>query len=354
MNIIKNKKNYRKKIYFLRANQTKYGGAEIYLSRLSKALNKENIDYKIINSIIPQFFPSWLRAILFNFQVTIIKGNRFYFSLDRITCPDIYRAGDGVHKIFLSLEKKSWLNPLHPLYLFLEKRCFENAKKIIANSKMVKREIIDTYGINPEKISVIYSGIELKEIDYKLSFEKLSKEFNLTKDSPIILFVGSGYKRKGVYEFLKIIKALENKDVISIIIGKEKNIKFYNSLAIELGIESRVIFTGARNDVDNFYAISDIFLFPTHYEPFGNVILEAMNKKNVIFTTMQNGASEIIGREFIMQNPLDFTVVEKINMLLKNKELLKEVQDHNRHKSKQFSIEKNLELTLNLIDEVIN
>jgi UDP-glucose:(heptosyl)LPS alpha-1,3-glucosyltransferase len=95
-----------KSIYFLRANKTKFGGAEVYLSRLSRALKKQNINHQIENSIFPKFLPSWLRAILFNFQVCFSKKGRFYFSLDRITCPDIYRAGDGVHKTFLKIEKK--------------------------------------------------------------------------------------------------------------------------------------------------------------------------------------------------------------------------------------------------------
>ena len=163
----------RKKIYFIREKNTNFGGAEVYLSRLSHALKKQNIEHEIIFSNIPVFLPSWLRIILFNLRLIISKRDRLYFSLERIICPDIYRAGDGVHKIFLSIEKKSKFNPLHPLYLYLEKRCFNNAKRIIANSEMVKREIIDCYQISPEKISVIYSGIELKEIDYESSFEKL-------------------------------------------------------------------------------------------------------------------------------------------------------------------------------------
>ena len=319
----------RKKIYFIREKNTNFGGAEVYLSRLSNALINQNIEHEIIFSNIPVFLPSWLRLILFNLRLIISKRDRLYFSLERIICPDIYRAGDGVHKIFLRIEKKSKLNPLHPLYLYLERKCFKNAKKIIANSEMVKNEIINSYNVNPEKIRVIYSGIELKEFDYRQSFNKLSKEFNIPENSPIILFVGSGYKRKGVYEFLNIIASLDNSDVIAFIVGKEKKIEFYKNLAKKLGIEPRVFFVGARNDVDDFYTISDIFLFPTHYEPFGNVILEAMNKKNVIFTTMQNGASEILDKEFLMQSPSDYTVVEKINKLISDPIKIKNTRKKN-------------------------
>lgn len=354
MKIIRNQKKYRKKIYFLRANKTKYGGAEVYLSRLSKALTKKNIEHKVVNSNIPAFFPSWLRVILFNLKVSLFKGNRFYFSLDRVTCPDIYRAGDGVHKTFLGIEKKSKLNPLHQVYLFFEKRCFSKASKIIAISEMVKNNIISAYKVDSEKISVVYNGIELKEIDYEYSFKKLSREFSIPKGWPIILFVGSGFQRKGVKEFLQIFAALSNKKVMSLIVGKDKDMNYYSSLASELGVESRVIFTGSRLDVDDFFTISDIFLFPTHYEPFGNVILEAMNFNNAVYTTSQCGGGELLGKEFIMQNPYDLSIVDRIDELLVDDNSLKKIKQTNRKKSQEFSIEKNLELTLNIIDEVIN
>jgi UDP-glucose:(heptosyl)LPS alpha-1,3-glucosyltransferase len=218
------------KLFFIRANKTKYGGAENYLSHLSEVLTKKNIEHQVINLIFPKFFPSWLRIILFNFQVCLTKKNKFYFSLDRIICPDIYRAGDGVHKVYLSIEKKSKTNLLHPIYLFLEKRCFKRARHIIANSNMIKNEIINTYKINPEKISVIYNGIKIKEFNYQQSFDRLSKEFPIKQEQKILLYVGSGFKRKGVEEFLHIVAMLENSSLKAFVVGKEKNIEYYQKL----------------------------------------------------------------------------------------------------------------------------
>ena len=343
-----------KTLYFIRANKTKFGGAEMYLSRLSDALDKQNIKHEIINSIFPKFLPSWSRAILFNFQVCLTKRNKFYFSLDRITCPDIYRAGDGVHSVFLTVEKKSKLNPLHPVYLFLEKRCFQKAKRIIANSEMVRNQIINMYNINPAKIDVVYNGIESKELNYKNSFDKLSREFLIKEDQPTLLYVGSGFQRKGVREFLQIVAKLQMPNIKAFVVGKEKNIEYYQQLAIELKIDSQVIFTGPREDVNDFYTISDIFIFPTHYEPFGNVILEAMNFKNAVFTTRQNGASEILDDFFIMDKSDDFSIVTKITNLIDNMDKLESVKKENRIKSQQFSIDRNLLETLKVIDEVVN
>lgn len=341
-----------KKIYFIRSSSTQFGGAENYLTRLSKAMTIKKIEHQIIHSIFPKFLPSWLRALVFNLHVNLIKKNKFYFSLDRITCPDIYRAGDGVHKKFLTIEKKSKFNLLHPTYLFLEHRCFKNAKYIIANSSMVKNQIIDNYNINPNKIEVIYNGIEIKQTNFNKSFSKLSKEFEIKSNQSIILFVGSGFKRKGVSEFLEIFSRLKTKNIRAFIIGKDNFTQYYQNLAKKLNINDQVIFTGARVDVDDFYTISDIFLFPTHYDPFSNVVLEAMNFENVVFTSENNGASEILDENFIIKNS-DYSVISStIDNLLSDNSTLNAEKIKNKKKSELFSIEKNLKMTLDLINKI--
>ncbi|MDC0492613.1 glycosyltransferase family 4 protein, partial [Candidatus Pseudothioglobus singularis] len=204
------------------------------------------------------------------------------------------------------------------------------------------------------KIKVIYSGIGSKEINFHSSFEKLSEEYSITADNAVFLFVGSGFKRKGVLEFLQIIAKLDKENIKAFVIGREKNPKYYLDVAKNLGIGSKVIFTGPREDVSDFYNISDIFILPTHYEPFSNVVIEALQSENVVFTTKQNGASEILEDKFIMKNPNDFSIVATIEEFLENKMLLKQVKNENRLLSKKFSIEKNLDETLKAINEVIN
>jgi len=341
------------KLYLVREKSTKFGGAEVYLSRLSKVLSNNGIEHKILNSVFPRILPSWLRIILFNLQACLMKKEKFYFSLERIVCPDVYRAGDGVHKIFLSIENKSKFNLLHPVYLFLERRCFNNAKHIIANSQMVKNEIIKVYGVDRHKIDVVYNGIQSKEVDYAQSYQKLSNEFDLQSDTPIILYVGSGFKRKGVEEFLGIISKMTTK-CQAFILGKEKKIYYYEQLAKDLGVDNKVVFTGPRTDVVDFYTISDIFLFPTHYEPFSNVVLEAMNFGNAVFTTKQNGAHEILSEKYIMSSPKDFSVVDRIDKLLRNKDALRAAKKDNQLMAAKLSIETNMMKTLEIIKKVKN
>lgn len=339
-----------KRIYFIREKNNLYGGAEIYLSRLKNQFAKQNIEHKSISSIFPRFLPSWLRLILFNLQLWIYKGDKFYFSLERIICPDIYRAGDGVHKAFLKIQSKSKLNPLHILLLFLEKKCFQNSKLIIANSKMVKVDIIQSYGIDSKKISVIYNGFNpLEGLSYENSISKLAKEFNINTNQSIILYVGSGYKRKGVLELLQILSQLSNKNFVAFIIGKEKKFKDYQKLIKAFSLEDKVKILGARNDVSDFYVVSDIFILPSRYEPFGNVVLEAMSYGNVVFATKRTGASELLKEEFIIDGSNDNYIIKKIDNYLINPNLMIEEKQKNKSIAMQYSIERNQLETLEAI-----
>ena len=343
-----------KKIYLICIKKTAAGGKEKYLLRLSNKMKDLEIDHEIINSNMPSFLPSWLRVLFFNCYLKIVKRNKFYFSLERISNPDIYRAGDGVHKVHNKNVNKSFLNPLHPVYLYLEEKCFNKAKKIIVNSKMVKNEIIESYGVNENKISVIYNGYDPEKIDYYDSYERISKQFFVGNKDYILLYAGSGFHRKGVERFINIISQLKNKDFIAFVVGKDSNMNYYKNLTKEKLIDDKVIFTGSRDDLNDFYNISDFFIFPTKYEPFSNVVLEAMSYGNVVFTTSKNGASEILNPEFIMRSADDNSVIKQIDCLAEDRALLSKTKMDNIDASKQFSVNRNLTETLRAINEVID
>jgi len=344
-----------KKITFVRRQDIKSGGAENYLRRLINELKKREIELEIVDLDQPKWLPSWLKLPLYNYQACKAKKNRCYFSNDRLSCLDIHRAGGGTHKSFLKVKGFS-LNPLHLVYLWLEKKTFDKTKKIIAVSRMVKRDIIRDYKVAPENIEVIYNGINIPEDDKEsinLIKKELCKEFDINIKQKIILYVGSGFKRKGVAEFLEILSKID-KDFIAFVVGKEKKLKKYKELAKSLGLEERVIFTGVREDADKFYKSSDIFLFPTHYEPFGNVILEAMSFFNVVITTKQCGAGEIIEDSPIMETPKDYKIVEFIQEVLDDSKKMESIKIKNRKTAEKYSIQKNVDKTIELIKKVQN
>lgn len=338
-----------KKITFVRAVQTQFGGAENFLSRLVEALKAQNIDIETLHSTAPKWLPSWLKARSFNRKCRKEKGNRFYFSLDRIDSADIYRAGDGVHKAYMQTRTLS-SNPLHKTYCDLEKKCFENAKRIIVNSDKIRQEILEEYDVDPNKIRLVYNGINLPTtMDRTAARNQIDSEFPSAKNKPIILTAGSGFQRKGVKCFLKIISKIKT-DFQAFVVGKEKDMEPYKALAKQLGVCDKVTFTGMRSDLDQFYQAADLFLFMPTYEPFGNVVLEALSYGTPTITSKHNGAHEILPAEYCFGDGS----VELIDRLLTDQTVWQQASEQALEIAKQHPMTKTTEETLAVIKEVLD
>lgn len=350
------------KIAFIKRHFSYYGGAERYLNRLLEALknkakeihifaNNWTADKDLIFHKVPILsFGSFLKAYTFNRNLKInLREFDCVISFERTLNQHIYRAGEGCHIRWLqirSIYEPFWkrysfkLNPLHKYYLMVEKQIFKETPLIIANSKMIKNEIVHYYGIPPSKIKVIYNGIDTLRFLPSNGKEIKKSILNPCPKGKIILFVGSGFERKGLINLLKALSLLKNEKFLLFVIGKG-NIKKYREISKVLGILDKIHFYSTTKEIEKFYAVADIFVLPTLYDPFSNATLEAMASGLPVITTVNNGASELIeeGKEgFIIQNPLNYReITEKIEFALKEKEKMGECA---RKKAEQFTIER--------------
>ena len=90
-----------------------------------------------------------------------------------------------------------------------------------------------------------------------------------------MLFVGSGFERKGLGPLLEAFARVTDAESRLVVTGKG-NVARYQSLAASLGSPTASIWTGPREDVERLYAAADAVALPARYEPFGNVHLEAL------------------------------------------------------------------------------
>ncbi len=332
------------KIALIRKNYTPYGGAENYLNLLADNLAERGHDIHVfsafnwsgrnltIHKIRTVRSPSLLSNIIFaaNAGAEIRKGSfDCVLSLERTFLQDIYRAGDGCHREWLNRRKtvdsffrkiSLTINPRHLLLLYLEKKCFSNSGRIIANSMMVKKDILRHYPMQNDKIEIIYNGVDLQKFrpagpDTKA---EIKNDLGITADK-VILFVGSDFKRKGLPTLLKAFSLLERNDVQLLIAGKGAKAR-YLSMAEKLGIQKKVIFRGAEREIQRLYCIADLFVLPTIYDPFSNATIEAMASGLPAITTAYNGASELIENSlqgFVINDPSDSgAFAEKISSAL--------------------------------------
>jgi UDP-glucose:(heptosyl)LPS alpha-1,3-glucosyltransferase len=195
--------------------------------------------------------------------------------------------------------------------LWIEGKIFKegNYRAIIANSKRGKEEIVKHYGVPPEKIKVIYTPVDMARFSMDHPPERGNRvrdSLGIPDKSRVLLFVGSGFRRKGLKGVIEALPMVgENTHLI--VIGKDR-IAPYRSLARRAGKERYVHFTGPLSSVESYYSAADLFVFPTIYEPFSNVCLEAIASGLPLVTSRINGASEVVreGKNgYVIENPVD-------------------------------------------------
>lgn len=307
------------------------GGAERFVSRALEALDQHNLSQHPLSQhhlelnvitrewqgeINPQWYlhicnPAvWGRISRERGFSEAVKAvwQREKFDLiqshERIPGCDIYRAGDGVHRRWL-LQRARLLPEWRRRMLFASRyhryvMCAEYAmysspqlKGVICNAEMVKREIMEDFGVPAEKISVIYNAIDHQRFvpANEVQRQQLRQQFAIPASATCLVFVGSGFERKGLSA---AIHAIAPTSMYLLVVGKDKAEKRYRALANVLGCADRVRFMGVQQQTLPFYQAADGLLLPTLYDPFPNVILEAMACGLPVITSHTCGGAEFI------------------------------------------------------------
>ncbi|MBI4847619.1 MAG: glycosyltransferase family 4 protein [Nitrospirae bacterium] len=124
------------------------------------------------------------------------------------------------------------------------------------------------------------------------------------------------------------------------------------------GVKQKIIFCGPQKDNYKYYAAADIFVFPTIYEPFGNVHLEALASGLPVITTKNSGAAEVIKdglHGFVIEEPDDVNAIsEKIKYFMDNKDKLESMSKNARQLAGEFTFEKHIEKIRELYERVID
>ena len=240
----------------------------------------------------------------------IVAGGEFDLvqSHERIPGCHLYRAGDGVHATWLELRGRvqtplarmaTRLHPWHRYTLAAEATMFRDPglRAVICNSEMVKRDIAARFGVTAARLHVIHNGVDLDYFHPGLceQYRAQTRELlGIGERTPVILFVGSGFERKGLPSLLRTLAAMSNRDAHLVVVGRDKGQAAMERLACELGIAGRTRFLGGQSDVRPYYAASDAFALPTLYDPFPNAALEALACGLPVLTSPDSGAAELI------------------------------------------------------------
>lgn len=300
------------KLALIRRQFSATGGAELYVQRLLGALTAaghethlfaekwqgqaEGVKFHSIHAggsraERPLQFAEAVNAALQHEKFDCV------FSLERTLKQNVYRAGDGLHRVWLQRRKQFapwWKRPLvglgafHRNMMALEARTFDpaNTQHIIVNSEMVRGEIAQHFPAFPqERVHTIRNGVEVRRFQ-RVTRSAARRRFGLEDHDFVLVFVGSGWDRKGLPWLLKFMAAHSDDPHLKLLVVTRDRMRDK--------IPPNIILTGPLHDVEAAYAAADVLTFLPIYEPCSNVVSEALATGIPVVTTSFNGASELI------------------------------------------------------------
>ncbi|MES2459922.1 MAG: glycosyltransferase family 4 protein [Armatimonadota bacterium] len=172
----------------------------------------------------------------------------------------------------------------------LEKISYKRARHVVAASNTVYAEL-QHIGVEKYRLNIILNGVDTSEFHPATTRDR--DAFGLPPDpTPLALFAGD--IRSGRKNLESVLKAMVSVPSLHLgVIGSLRGSP-YPVLAQSLGLTDRVHFLGYRNDIAAIMRLGDLFVFPSRYEPFGNVILEAMASGVPVITSANVGASCVV------------------------------------------------------------
>ena len=229
----------------------------------------------------------------------------------------------------------------HKDILMIEWLLTYEATEVIVNSNYMKCELQRLFGLPFEKINVVPNGINLN------NFSGVEKDYDFRRqyamdNEKIILYVGRLVYEKGIQNLISAMpKILQGyHDTKLVIAGKGGMFDELKAQSDSMGLGNKVYFTGYLNSkqVQKMYKCADIAVFPSTYEPFGIVALEAMLAGIPTVVSDVGGLNEIVehgvdGMKSYAGNPN--SIADSVLTLLYDHQLCDNISKNAKNKVKE-------------------
>ena len=244
-----------------------------------------------------------------------------------------------------SSSNNSLFNPRQTLYNFYqwfytalnsrwEKKAFQQAQAVVAVSNKVGKDLLEI-GVPPKSIQVIANGVDLQEFAPGNCDRQKGQ---LPQEVPLALFAGDiRYKRKNLDT---VLHALVKVPDLHLAVAGMTEGSSYPQLSASLGLSKRVHFLGLRHDVPDLMKAVDFLVFPSRYEPFGLVVIEAMATGIPVITASSTGASDLVKPEagIVISDADDIeALAEALQLLVSNPDLKNKMGQAGRAIAEQHS-----------------
>jgi UDP-glucose:(heptosyl)LPS alpha-1,3-glucosyltransferase len=252
------------------------------------------------------------------------------------------------------------MDPLHFFLLRIESRLIEekSARRVTAISRRGAEEIRRHFG--RENVPVIFNGVDSEEFrpPEENERENARRELGLPDGAFVILYVGSGFFRKGlrflIEGFSRLSEASAGGTPLLLVAGRG-NTRPYERLARSLGVLEKVRFCGPDIPTPRLYHAADVFVFPTLYEPFGNVCLEALASGLPCVFSSKSGGAEIVKdgvSGLVLNEPSDADEIARLIRICMEKEKAAAMGRAARALALEYSVAANADHTEAIYREV--
>ena len=221
----------------------------------------------------------------------------------------------------------------------------DKLKCVIANSRMVRNGLLDSFPGLSGKVEVVYNGADIDRFTPD-NADKWRREtaagIGLNPDCLTGVFVANNFALKGLRQAIETIAGLTNggKHSVQLIIAGGGRSKRYAQLIRKKGLQDFVRFTGQSEEMERYYAAADFLLFPTFYDPCANVTLEALAAGLPVITTKMNGAHELLDDRHgcVVDQPCEVGAMADFIIGLKDKNRLAKMKVAARTLAEQHKI----------------
>ena len=204
----------------------------------------------------------------------------------------------------------------------------------VASAALQKIKQFDLSSVEDE-MSKIYGGVKnhlVLQGVYK--GRRIRKELGIPLNAKVILSVGEVNKNKNHKVGIEALAKLRDKNTYYVICGRGPLMEAHKELAQSLGVGDRVILTGYRTDVADFYKMADVFLFPSFREGLPVAVMEAMASGLPVVATRIRGSSDLVQQGDLFE-PTDVDGIAKAIETLQ--------QSNVKHETAVFDIHKVME-----------
>jgi len=312
------------RIVFVRQQYSPYGGGELILDRTITAMVARGVRVALLSRAWtgrddiefircdPRRFPRMRREIRFARAACVRlsgEAHSIIHSYDRLPCCDVFRAGEGVHAAYLEQRARAmtalaravlWLSPYHRGVLALERAMFASArlKAVIVNSAMVADELVGHYSYPRERIHLVSNGIDLERFSpdaRKAHRAAIRGRLGTDENRPVVLFVGSGYRRKGLDVAIEAV-VRSRSDAELWVVGHDRQPGAFETHAARIGLAARLRMIGPSRDPLPYYAGADVLILPSLYDPFPSTVIEALACGLPAVVSQSCGSRETVAR----------------------------------------------------------